>query len=58
MENIMTLKEYLSVDPGVSPAMTGVDLVTTKTAQLDPVNEKYFMINIIYIVRNCDMFIT
>lgn len=54
----MTLKEYLSVDPGVSPAMTGVDLVTTKTAQLDPVNEKYFMINIIYIVRNCDMFIT
>lgn len=31
---------YLSVDPGVPPAMAGVDFIPTETTQLDPKQHK------------------
>lgn len=32
---------YLSVNSGIAPPMTGVDLVTTEAAEFDPVFKKY-----------------
>lgn len=32
---------YLSVYPGVSAAMAGVNFIPAETAQLDPENDKY-----------------
>ncbi len=35
-----SLRFYLSIDPGVAPAVAGVDFIPAKTAQLDPAHQK------------------